>query len=202
VKRGTDFPIEGSMEILKQRILSDGVELGTEILKVDSFLNHQIDIELIRQIGQEFARRFQKENITKILTIESSGIAVACATSFCLGDVPVIFAKKEKASSMTDEYYCAQVKSFTKGTISMVRVNKKFLHSEDTILIIDDFLAHGEAASGLINIVKQAGARLAGVAIVIEKEFQGGGEKIKEQGIRLESLAVVCSMQEGKIRFR
>ncbi len=190
------------MELLKQRILSDGVELGTEILKVDSFLNHQIDIGLIRQIGNEFAVRFQNENITKILTIESSGIAVACVTSLCLGEVPVIFAKKEKASSMTGEYFGAQVKSFTKGTVSMVRVNKSFIGPEDTILIIDDFLAHGEAASGLISIVEQAGAKLAGVAIVIEKEFQGGGKKIKDRGIRLESLAVVCSMAEGKIHFR
>lgn len=190
------------MEALKKRILADGTEVGTEILKVDSFLNHQIDIGLIRQIGSEMASRFQNENITKILTIESSGIAVACITSLYLGDIPVIFAKKEKASSMTDEYYCAQVKSFTKGLVSTIRVNKKLISAEDTILIIDDFLAHGEAAGGLVEITKQAGAKLAGVAVVIEKEFQGGGEKIRKQGVRLESLAVVCSMENGKIRFR
>jgi len=190
------------MELLKKRILSDGTKIGTEIIKVDSFLNHQIDVKLINEIGKEIARRFDKNEVTKILTIEASGIAIACIASMYFDFIPVVFAKKSSSKTMTDEYYCSQVKSFTKGITSIVRVSKKFINENDKVLIIDDFLAHGEAAAGLADIVRQAGANVAGVAVAIEKEYQGGGEKVRSLGIRLESLAVVSCIKDGKIYFK
>lgn len=189
------------MKLLKNRILEDGIKIGTDIVKVDSFLNHQIDIQLINEIGKEFARRFKNEKITKILTIEASGIAIACITSMYFNNIPVIFAKKTIANNMTGEFYCAQVKSFTRGTISTVRVAKNFIQPNDNVLIMDDFLAHGEAATGLADIVKQAKANVVGVAIVIEKQFQGGGKKLRQQGLRLESLAVIKEIKDGEILF-
>ncbi len=193
------------MEILKERIISDGVAVGTEILKVDSFLNHQIDVRLFEQIGEEFTRRFEdvsKEGIDKIVTVEASGIAVACFAAKYFGYPPVVFAKKEAPSTMTEEYYFTEVFSFTKKKVSSIRIAKKFLKKGERVIVIDDFLAHGQAAIGLANLVDQAGAELVGVGVVIEKEFQGGGKKLKDKGIRLESLAVVEKIDDGQIFFK
>lgn len=189
------------MKALKERIIADGVAIGTEIVKVDSFLNHQIDVELLDEIGQEFANRFEGCGITKILTVEASGIAIACMTARRMGNVPVVFAKKTSPNTMTDEFYGSEVKSFTKGTTSVIRVSKKYLNKGDKVLILDDFLAHGEAAIGMAELVGQAGAELVGVGAVIEKQFQGGGGRLKEKGIRVESLAVIESILNGKINF-
>jgi xanthine phosphoribosyltransferase len=193
------------MELLKERIISDGIAVGTEILKVDSFLNHQIDVKLFEQIGEEFSRRFEdiaREGIDKIITIEASGIAVAGFVSKYFGYPPVVFAKKELPSTMTDDYYFTEVFSFTKKKVSSIRIAKKFLRKGEKVIIIDDFLAHGQAAIGLTNLVNQAGAQLLGVGIVIEKEFQGGGKKLMDKGIRLESLAVVEKIEDGHIIFK
>jgi xanthine phosphoribosyltransferase len=189
------------MKILKDRIVADGVAIGTEIVKVDSFLNHQIDVELLDQIGQEFAKRFQGCGVTKILTVEASGIAVACMAARHFGNIPVVFAKKTAPNTMTEGFFGAEVKSFTKGTTSVVRVSEKFLKKEDHILIIDDFLAHGEAALGMANLVEQAGASLVGVGSVIEKQFQGGSNRLRAVGIRVESLAVIEAIKDGEITF-
>lgn len=189
------------MEVLKERIVADGVAIGTEIVKVDSFLNHQIDVALMDEIGQEFFRRFEGCTVTKILTVEASGIAIACMAAKYFGNIPVVFAKKTSPSTMTEGFYGAEVKSFTKGTTSMVRVSQKYLHSGDKVLIIDDFLAHGEAALGLAELVKQAGAELVGIGAVIEKQFQGGSARLSEKGYRVESLAVIESIKDGEIQF-
>lgn len=189
------------MKALKERIITDGVAIGTEIVKVDSFLNHQIDVELLDEIGREFASRFEGCGITKILTVEASGIAIACMAARNMGNIPVLFAKKTSPSTMTEEFYGAEVKSFTKGTTSVVRVSKKYLNKNDKVLILDDFLAHGEAAIGMAELVGQAGAELAGVGAVIEKQFQGGGKRLREKGYRVESLAVIESISDGKINF-
>lgn len=192
------------MEILKEKIINDGVAVGTEILKVDSFLNHQVDVEFLEKIGKEFADRFKdvaKDGVDKIVTVEASGIAVACFASKYFGYPPVVFAKKEMPSTMTEEYYFTEVYSFTKSKVGSIRIAKKFLHKEERIIIIDDFLAHGQAASGLAHLVEQAEAELLGVGIVIEKEFQGGGKKLRDKGIRLESLAVVKKIEDGIISF-
>ena len=189
------------MQLLKDRILKDGKCIGTDILKVDSFLNHQIDVALVAEIGREFARRFAGLGATKILTIEASGIPMAYATAHAMGDLPLVFAKKTKPNTMTDGFYSAEVKSFTKGTVSHVIVNKNYLGPQDTVLLIDDFLAHGEAASGLAEICRQAGAKCIGLGAVIEKKHQGGAEKLRKQGLKVESLAVITSLKDGKIEF-
>lgn len=192
------------MEVLKDKIISDGVAMGTDILKVDSFLNHQIDVELFEQIGEEFRRRFEdliSQGVDKIVTVEASGIAVACFVSKYFGYPPVVFAKKDLPSTMNEEYYLSEVMSFTKGKITAIRVAKKFLEKDERVLIIDDFLAHGQAALGLANIIEQAEAELLGVGIVIEKEFQGGSKKLRDKDIRVESLAVVKEIKDGKITF-
>lgn len=190
------------MKALKERIIADGVAIGTEIVKVDSFLNHQIDVELLDEIGQEFAKRFAGCGVTKILTVEASGIAIACMAARHMGNIPVLFAKKTSPSTMTEEFYGAEVKSFTKGTTSVVRVSKKYLNKGDKVLILDDFLAHGEAAIGMAELVGQAGAELVGIGAVIEKQFQGGGRRLAEKGFRVESLAVIESICDGKINFQ
>lgn len=193
------------MEILKEKIISDGVAVGTEILKVDSFLNHQIDVDLFEKIGEELARRFSdvaEGGVDKIITVEASGIAVACFVAKYFGYPPVVFAKKELPSTMTEEYYFTEVYSFTKSKVSSIRIAKKFLRPGEKVIIIDDFLAHGQAASGLANLVEQAGAQLLGAGMVIEKEFQGGGKKLREKGIRLESLAIVEKIEDGIITFK
>ena len=190
------------MDILKARIQSDGTEIGTEIVKVDSFLNHQLDVGLFLEIGKEIKRRFSHCKVDKILTIEASGIAVAAIAALYFDNVPVVFAKKAQPSTMTDAFYGAPIKSFTKGTISMARVSKKYLLEGESVLIIDDFLAHGEAAGGLAKLVEMAGGNVAGIAAVIEKEFQGGSAKLREAGYYVDSLAVIEKIENGRIYFK
>lgn len=188
------------MDILKKRILEDGIVLDGNILKVDSFLNHQIDTHLLDDIGEEFYRLFSGANITKILTVESSGISVACAVGRIF-KVPVLFAKKGNVKTLDESAYREQSYSFTKKESYYMNVSKRYLGPEDTILIIDDFLANGLAIDALLGIIDQSGAKLVGVGIVIEKEFQKGGKKLREAGIRLESLARIKSMGENGIEF-
>jgi len=191
------------MEKLRERIILDGVAVGTEILKVDSFLNHQIDVRLFEEIGEAFRERFADVagRVDKILTVEASGIAVAAFTARAFGYPPVVFAKKERPNTMDEAYYFSEVMSFTKRKMSSIRIAKKFLSEGDRCLIIDDFLAHGQAALGLCHIANQAKAEILGVGTVIEKSFQGGGAKLREKGIRVESLAVVTKIENGKIYF-
>ncbi|MGI6586946.1 MAG: xanthine phosphoribosyltransferase [Lutisporaceae bacterium] len=188
------------MELLKNRILKDEIVIGDSIVKVDSFLNHQLDIELFNEMGKEFKKRFSDENISRILTVEASGIAVACIAAQYFS-VPVVFAKKYEALNLDSDTYQSEVYSFTKQKSYNIRVSKKYISPEDNVLIIDDFLANGKAASGLVDIVRQAGARVAGVGIVIEKGFQKGREALMQKGVRIESLAVIKSMKEGIIIF-
>lgn len=189
------------MEILKERIRKDGKVRSGNVLKVDSFLNHQMDIKLFEEIGKEFKRRFQDCNINKILTIESSGIGIACIAAQQF-DVPVVFAKKNTTKNIDGALYSAQIESFTHGKVYNVIVAREFLSPDDNVLIIDDFLANGKALIGLSQIVKKSGATLCGAGIVVEKGFQNGGKILREQGMRIESLAIVKSMSEdGKIDF-
>ena len=183
------------MELLKQRIRQDGVVKGTDVLKVDSFLNHQMDVALFEEIGREFQRRFCDCGVNKILTIEASGIGIACVTAQFF-HCPVIFAKKSQTKNIAGEVYNTKVESFTHGRVYDVIVAKQFLGPGDRVLIIDDFLANGAALEGLIDLVNQAGAELVGAGIVIEKAFQPGGARIRAKGIRLEALAKVKSMSE------
>ncbi len=183
------------MELLKQRIRTDGTVKGTDVLKVDSFLNHQMDVELFAEIGKEFLRRFEGCGVNKILTIEASGIGIACVTAQFF-HCPVIFAKKSQSKNIDGAVYSTKVESFTHGRIYDVIVSKKFLGPGDKVLIIDDFLANGAALEGLIDLVHQSGAQLAGAGIVIEKAFQPGGDRLRAQGIRVESLARIKSMNE------
>ena len=191
------------MNFLEERILKDGIVKEGNVLKVDSFLNHQMDVRLFDQIGEEFKRRFADEKINKILTIEASGIGIACIVARHF-DVPVIFAKKSKSINIEGDVYVAEVESFTHKCKNQVIVSKKFLIPEDKVLIIDDFLANGCALQGLISIVKSAGAELSGIGIAIEKGFQPGGQVIRNLGFHLESLAIVDSMDytTGEIKFR
>ena len=183
------------MELLKQRIRRDGVVKGTDVLKVDSFLNHQMDVALFEEIGREFQRRFADCGVNKILTIEASGIGIACVTAQFF-HCPVIFAKKSQTKNIAGEVYTTKVESFTHGRVYDVIVAKQFLGPEDKVLIIDDFLANGAALEGLIDLVAQAGATLVGAGIVIEKAFQPGGARIRAKGVRVESLARIKSMSE------
>ena len=191
------------MQLLKERILKDGVVKPGNILKVDSFLNHQMDIRLFDQIGEEFKKRFEGTEINKILTIEASGIGIACVVARHF-DVPVVFAKKSKSINIEGDVYVAEVESFTHKCKNQVIVSKKFINPEDKILIIDDFLANGCALQGLISIVKSAGASVEGNGIAVEKGFQTGGQVIRNLGYHLESLAIVDSMDAatGEIKFR
>lgn len=189
------------MELLKQKILSDGSVIDGRILKVDSFINHQLDIELFNEIGREFKIRFAGKKVTKILTIESSGIAIASIAAQHFR-VPVVFAKKHEALNIDPDTYHSKVYSFTKDKQYDVRVSKKYLGSNESILIIDDFLANGQAAAGLVDIVKQSRAELVGVGIVIEKGFQPGRAVLEKLGVRVESLVIVESMAEGKVIFK
>lgn len=190
---------------LEEKIVHDGLALGTQIVKVDSFLNHQIDVAFLGEIGREFARLFADKRPTKILTMESSGIACALAAAQSLGELPVLFAKKTVPSTMVEDVWYADVKSFTKGTVSRAVVARKFLAAGERVLIIDDFLAHGEAAMGMIEICRQAGAVVVGMGAVIEKEFQGGGARVREvlgEEAPLHSLAVISQIRDGVISFR
>ena len=191
------------MNFLEERIKRDGVVKPGNVLRVDSFLNHQMDIALLEQIGQEFYRRFADKPITKVLTIETSGIAIAYPVARAFG-VPLIFAKKSKSINIEGEMFVAEVESFTHKNVNQVIVSKKFLNSDDHVLIIDDFLANGCALQGLISIVENAGATVEGLGIAIEKGFQIGGRVIRNLGYRLESLAIVEAMndQTGEITFR
>ena len=191
------------MNFLEERIAKDGVVKAGNVLKVDSFLNHQMDIELLDEIGREFRRRFSGRPITKVLTIESSGIAIAYPVAREFG-VPLVFAKKSKSINIDGDMYVAEVESFTHGNKNQVIVSKKFLGPDDHVLIIDDFLANGCAMRGLIYIVEDAGATVEGLGIAIEKGFQIGGSTLRELGYHLESLAIVDAMDEenGTITFR
>ena len=191
------------MNFLEERILHDGVVKPGNVLKVDCFLNHQIDVALLDEIARELKRRFAGEKITKVLTIESSGIAIACSVAREFG-VPVVFAKKAKTVNLDGEMYVAEVESFTHKKTNKVIVAKKFLDEKDRVLIVDDFLANGCALQGLISIVDGAGAEVVGCGIVIEKGFQEGGHRIRNLGFHLESLAIIESMddQTGEIIFR
>ncbi len=188
------------MKKLQDKILSDGKVLSESVLKVDSFLNHQIDPPLMQAIGEEFASRFKNAGITKILTLESSGIAPAMMTGLVLG-VPAVFARKRKSLTLVDHLYTASVHSFTKNETNDISVSKDFIQQGDVVLVMDDFLANGQAALGLLEIVKQAGAELAGIGIVIEKGFQPGGRLLREQGIRVETLANIASLENGQVTF-
>lgn len=189
------------MELLKNKILEEGRVLGKNVLKVDSFLNHQIDVELFNEIGKEFKRRFKEKEVTKILTIEASGIGIACITAQYF-NVPVVFAKKLEGSNMDKENYEAEVFSFTKNKSYVIKVSKRYISPNDKVLIIDDFLANASAASALIEIVNQANAEVSGVGIVIEKGFQNGRRLIEDKSIQLESLAIVEEMNDGEIIFK
>lgn len=191
------------MKELKDRIRRDGIVKAGNVLKVDSFLNHQMDIRLFEAIGQEFKRRFSDVQVNKILTIEASGIGIACvaARSF---DVPVVFAKKTQTKNIAGEVYTTKVESFTHGRVYDVMVSRQFLGKGDKVLLVDDFLANGKALEGLAKLVEDSGAELVGAGIVIEKGFQIGGRMLRDKGIRIESLAIVDSMDEttGEIVFR
>lgn len=189
------------MQLLKDRILEDGVALGTEVLKVDSFINHQIDTGLLLEMGREFHRRFGDICPTKILTIEASGIPAAVAVAMEYGNIPVVFAKKEAPNTMVEDAYTAEIRSFTKGTVKLARVAKKYLSPDDRVLIIDDFLAHGQASTGLLNIVEQAGAKVLGIGILIEKHFQGGRTLLEKYDVPVISLAMVEKISDGEITF-
>ncbi len=183
------------MEQLKQRIRKDGIIRGTEVLKVDSFLNHQMDVELFDAMGAEFKRRFDGCEINKILTIEASGIGIACLAARHFG-CPVVFAKKSQSRNISPDVYTAKVESFTHGKVYDVVVSKEYLHPGDKVLLIDDFLANGEALRGLAKLVRDAGAELVGAGIAIEKAFQPGGDQLRASGLRVESLARVAAMSE------
>jgi len=188
------------LELLQQKIINEGRVLSDHVLKVDAFLNHQIDPVLMVEIGKEFAQRFQHDQITKVLTIESSGIAPGMMAALELG-VPVIFARKRKSLTLVDDLLTASVHSFTKNETNEISVSQKFLEPTDNVLIIDDFLANGQAALGLTEIVEKAGAKTAGIGIVIEKSFQDGGKMLLDKGFKVESLARIQSLQGGKVTF-
>lgn len=189
------------MELLEKRILQDGIVLGGNILKVGSFLNEQLDVDLLLQLGGEIARLYSGAGITKLLTIEASGIAIAMAAAVHM-HVPVVFAKKAKSANQSTAVYRASVTSFTRGFTYEATVGKEYLSAADNVLVIDDFLATGEALNGLITIVNEAGASLAGCAVAIEKGFQNGGDALRAKGIRVEALALIEEMSEKGIRFR
>ncbi|WP_100617211.1 xanthine phosphoribosyltransferase [Bacillus cereus] len=188
------------MKVLQEKILNEGKVLSGDVLKVDAFLNHQIDPVLMQEIGKEFAKRFKEENITKIVTIESSGIAPSVMAALELG-VKVIFARKHKSLTLQDNMYVANVYSFTKQETNEISLSRNHIDENDRVLIIDDFLANGQAALGLMSLVEQAGASIAGIGIVIEKAFQDGGKKLREQGVRVESLAEIASLDNGTVTF-
>ena len=191
------------MQLLKDSIRKDGKTPEGNVLKVDSFMNHQMDVKLFQEIGKEFKRRFADEEITKILTIEASGIGIACVAAEVF-DVPVVFAKKTQTKNIAGDVYTTKVESFTHGRVYDIIVSKEFLGKGDKVLLIDDFLANGKALEGLAELVTKSGAELVGAGVVIEKGFQVGGDIIRSKGIHLESLAIVESMDEktGEVVFR
>ena len=191
------------MDLLHEKIISDGKIFAGNILKVDSFLNHQIDVTFMEALGEEIARRFSSDGVTKVLTVEASGIAIAFPVAQSLG-CDMIFEKKSQTKNLGSSVYSSPVESFTHGCVYDIRVAKEYLHDDDVVVIVDDFLANGNAVRGLIDIVSQAGAPLAGVGIAIEKGFQDGGKKLRDDGIRLESMAIIDEMDavDGEIVFR
>lgn len=188
------------MKLLKEKVLNEGIVLSDQVLKVDSFLNHQMDPILMKEVGREFTRRFEGEEITRVLTIESSGIAPGIMTALEL-EVPLIFARKQKSLTLREDILVEKVYSFTKQESNEITVAKKFMKPGDRVLIIDDFLANGEAAFGLARIVEQAGAEVVGIGIVIEKAFQPGGKLLKEKGYRVESLVRLAALNDGQVTF-
>jgi xanthine phosphoribosyltransferase len=188
------------MRLLEEKIKNDGKILSDQVLKVDSFLNHQIDPQLMLEIGKEFAHIFEADGITKIVTIESSGIAPSVMAGLQM-NVPVIFARKRKSLTLVDELLSATVHSFTKNETNEISISKKYVNEKDRVLIIDDFLANGEAALGLVDIVQQSGAKVVGIGIVIEKSFQPGAQRLKELGLRVESLARIASLSNGEVTY-
>ncbi len=189
------------MKALENKILSDGVVLEGNVLKVGSFLNQQLDVDFIMEMGEEISRIYNNDGATKILTVESSGIPIAFAAGVKIG-CPVVFAKKNKSANVSGDVFCSSVYSFTHKTTNNIIVAKEFLSSDDRVIIVDDFLANGKALIGLIDIVKQAGATLIGCTCAIEKGFQHGGDELRKQGIRVESLAIVEEMNSSGIYFR
>lgn len=185
------------MELLKERIRRDGKVRGTEVLKVDSFLNHQVDVQLLGEIGKEFRRRFEGQEVNKILTIEASGIGIACIVAQHFDNCPVIFAKKNQTKNIAGDVYTSKVESFTHGRVYDIILSKEYLGAGDKVLIVDDFLANGAALQGLIKLVQDAGAEIVGAGIVVEKAFQPGGDMIRDMGVRVESLARVASLDEN-----
>ena len=188
------------MNFLEKRIAKDGIVKPGNVLKVDSFLNHQMDIALMEEIGREFHRRFADKPITKVLTIEASGIGIACFVAKEFG-VPMVFAKKSHSINIDSDVYVAEVESFTHKNKNNVIVSKQFINEGDRVLIIDDFLAKGSALLALLKLVESAGASVAGAGIVIEKAYQPGGDIVRSRGIRVESLARIASMDDGKVKF-
>ena len=194
--------LEEKVKLLEERIRKDGVVRNGTILKVDSFLNHQLDVKLLDELGKEFYRLFKDQGVTKVLTIESSGIAIAVAVAREF-NVPAVFAKKNRTKNIEGEVYSAAVESFTSGITYTVIISKKFLNRGDRVLIIDDFLAQGQALKGLVGMVEDAGAMVIGCGIAIEKGFQSGGKNLRDQGYRVESLAIIDAMNpQGEIIFR
>lgn len=188
------------MELLRKRIMEEGAVLPGGVLKLDSILNHQVDPQLIREMGKVFAAKFRESRPTKVLTIESSGITIAYATALELG-IPMVFARRKRPITMDHDVYIERVPSFTKGIVTDIVVSSNYIGKEDRILLIDDFIANGDAAKGLIRIIERAGAELVGVGIAIEKSFQSGGNWIREKGIRLEPLVRIASLENGQISF-
>ncbi|MCA1053866.1 xanthine phosphoribosyltransferase [Rossellomorea aquimaris] len=189
------------MKLLQQKIREEGVVLSDSVLKVDSFLNHGVDPQLMDAIGEEFSKRFKDQSITKVLTIESSGIAPALMTSLKLG-IPMVFARKKKSLTQSDGLITSKVYSFTKREENTISISSQYIQTGDRVLIIDDFLANGQAALGLIDLAEQAGAEVAGIGIVIEKSFQDGGEILRQKGFRVESLAELHSLKNGRITYK
>jgi xanthine phosphoribosyltransferase len=191
---------ELSMDILKQLITQHGIVMSNQTLQLDALLNHQVDPKLIMEVGKEFARRFRELDITKVLTIESSGITIAFATALELG-VPLVFARRKKTLTTDGDVWCERVPSFTKGIVTDILVSKSVLGATDRVLMIDDIIANGDAARGLIRILERAGAELAGVGVVVEKSFQAGARTIREQGYRFESIVQIKSLDNGTVEF-
>lgn len=189
------------MKLLEERILRDGKVYPGEVLKVNSFLNHMIDINLLDKMGEEICGLFSEDKVTKILTVEASGIALACMAARHM-NVPVLFAKKSKTSNVSDNLYSADVYSYTHQQMNKIVVEKDFLMADDNVLIVDDFLAKGSACRGLMELIKQAGARTAGISVAIEKGFQGGGDGLRKEGVKVRSLAIIESMTDSSIAFR
>ncbi|TGE31167.1 xanthine phosphoribosyltransferase [Desulfosporosinus sp. Sb-LF] len=190
------------MELLKEKIRTDAKIVENRIIQVDNFLNHQLDITLFNEIGKEFKRRFSSKSVTKIVTIETSGIAIASIASQYFNNVPVVFAKKHAGINMNKDVYEAKVYSYTKDQEYTIKISKEFLGPNDKVLIIDDFLASGNALMGLVSLLSQSGAEISGVGIVIEKSFQGGRTLVEEKGLQLESLAIIDALSDGQVLFK